>query len=90
MSPRFDVAYSNNPLVVRLFGEAGVEVRQSPMYRREELEGTEVRTRIAEDGDWESLVPNAVVETIDEIDGVDRIQQITDSDVTHDGDPSDG
>ncbi|MFW6045623.1 MAG: nicotinamide-nucleotide adenylyltransferase, partial [Natronomonas sp.] len=25
MSPRFDVAYSNNPLVVRLFKEAGTE-----------------------------------------------------------------
>ena len=89
MSPRFDVAYSNNPLVVRLFGEAGVEVRQSPMYRREEFEGTEVRDRIAEDGDWESLVPDAVVETIEEIDGVARIQQISDSDANGDGDPSD-
>ncbi|WP_049979238.1 nicotinamide-nucleotide adenylyltransferase, partial [Halolamina rubra] len=28
MTPKFDVAYSNNPLVVRLFTESGVEVRQ--------------------------------------------------------------
>jgi nicotinamide-nucleotide adenylyltransferase len=89
MSPRFDVAYSNNPLVVRLFNEAGVEVRQSPMYRRDELEGTEVRERIAEDADWEGLVPDAVVETIEEIDGVARIQQITESDANGDGDPAD-
>ena len=39
MTPRFDVAYSNNPLVVRLFEEAGVEVRGSPMFRRDVLEG---------------------------------------------------
>ncbi|WP_255197002.1 nicotinamide-nucleotide adenylyltransferase [Halorarius litoreus] len=90
MSPRFDVAYSNNPLVVRLFTEAGVEVRQSPMYRREEFEGAEVRERIADDGDWESLLPDAVVDTIEEIDGVARIQQITDSDTNGEGDPSDG
>ena len=89
MSPRFDVAYSNNPLVVRLFNEAGVEVRQSPMYRRDELAGTEVRERIAEDADWEGLVPDAVVETIEEIDGVARIQQITESDANGDGDPAD-
>ncbi|WP_255150705.1 nicotinamide-nucleotide adenylyltransferase [Halorarius halobius] len=89
MSPRFDVAYSNNPLVVRLFEEAGIEVRQSPMYRREEFEGTEVRERIADGGDWESLVPDAVVETIAEIDGASRIQQISDSDANGDGDPSD-
>lgn len=80
MSPRFDVAYSNNPLVVRLFEEAGIEVRQSPMFRRDEYEGTEIRDRMANGGDWQSLVPEAVVEVIDEIDGVDRIQQITASD----------
>ncbi len=80
MSPRFEVAYSNNPLVVRLFREAGIEVRQSPMFHREEFEGTEVRNRMAADGDWQSLVPGTVVEVIDEIEGVERIQQITATD----------
>ena len=88
MSPTFDVAYSNNPLVVRLFEEAGVEVRQSPMFRREEFEGTEVRERIANGGDWESLVPDAVVEVLEEIDGVERIQQITASDANGEGNPA--
>jgi nicotinamide-nucleotide adenylyltransferase len=80
MSPRFDVAYSNNPLVVRLFGEAGVDVRQSPMFRREEFEGAEVRERMADGGDWQELVPSTVVETIEEIDGVNRLREVTDSD----------
>ncbi|WP_254838726.1 nicotinamide-nucleotide adenylyltransferase [Natronomonas marina] len=90
MSPRFDVAFSNNPLVVRLFEEAGIEVRQSPMYHREEFEGAEVRERMAAEGDWESLVPTAVVEVIDEIDGVDRLRQISASDANGEGngDPS--
>jgi nicotinamide-nucleotide adenylyltransferase len=90
MSPRFDVAYSNNPLVVRLFEEAGIDVRQSPMYQREEFEGTEVRERMAADEDWESLVPEAVVEVLAEIDGVDRIQQIAASDSNEENaDPAD-
>jgi len=80
MSPRFDVAYSNNPLVVRLFEEAGVEVRQSPMFRREEFQGTEIRERMVANSDWESLVPEAVVETIEEIDGVARLREVTDDD----------
>jgi len=80
MSPRFDVAYSNNPLVVRLFGEAGVDVRQSPMFRREEFEGAEVRERMADGDDWEELVPSTVVEIIEEIDGVNRLREVTDSD----------
>jgi nicotinamide-nucleotide adenylyltransferase len=80
MSPAFDVAYSNNPLVIRLFEEAGIEVRQSPMFNREVLEGSEVRERMVEDGDWESLVPDACVEVIEEIDGVERIQMVTETD----------
>jgi nicotinamide-nucleotide adenylyltransferase len=85
MSPRFEVAYSNNPLVVRLFKEAGVEVRQSPMFRREEWEGTEVRERMRAGGDWQSLVPASVAEVVHEIDGVDRIQQVSDSDSNGEG-----
>jgi nicotinamide-nucleotide adenylyltransferase len=84
MSPTFDVAYSNNPLVVRLFEEAGVEVRQSPMFRREEWEGTEVRERMIDGGDWESLVPASVAEVIKETDGIERIQQISETDTNGD------
>jgi nicotinamide-nucleotide adenylyltransferase len=80
MSPQFEVAYSNNPLVIRLFEEAGIEVRTSPMFRREELEGTEVRERIRTDGDWESLLPDAVVDVIEEIDGVGRLRKVAKSD----------
>ena len=81
MSPKFDVAYSNNPLVIRLFEEAGVEVRQSPMFRREVLEGTELRQRMVDDdGNWRHLVPDPAVDVIDEIDGINRIQQVSESD----------
>ncbi|WP_144920797.1 nicotinamide-nucleotide adenylyltransferase [Halorubrum salsamenti] len=80
MTPRFDVAYSNNPLVVRLFEEAGVEVRQSPMFRRDVLEGTELRERMIHGRDWTDLVPDAVVEVIREVDGVERIRRIAETD----------
>ena len=88
MTPRFDVAYSNNPLVVRLFEEAGVEVRQSPMFRRDVLEGTELRERMIRGRDWEDLVPDAVVDVIREVDGVDRIRRIAETDA-HGAEPSD-
>ncbi|WP_435335334.1 nicotinamide-nucleotide adenylyltransferase [Haloarchaeobius sp. TZWWS8] len=80
MSPSFDVAYSNNPLVIRLFNEAGIEVRQSPMFNRDVLEGSEVRERMISDGDWQSLVPDACVDVIHEIGGIERIQQVAESD----------
>ncbi|RAW45176.1 nicotinamide-nucleotide adenylyltransferase [Halorubrum sp. 48-1-W] len=82
MTPRFDVAYSNNPLVVRLFEEAGVEVRGSPMFRREVLEGAELRERMIRGHDWVELVPEAVVDVIEEVDGVERIRRIAETDAT--------
>jgi nicotinamide-nucleotide adenylyltransferase len=84
MSPKFDVAYSNNPLVVQLFREAGVEVRSSPMFRREVLEGTELRNRMVRGEGWETLVPDAVVDVIAEIDGVERIRRVADTDANGD------
>ncbi|MFP4628990.1 MAG: nicotinamide-nucleotide adenylyltransferase, partial [Halobacteriales archaeon] len=80
MSPRFDVAFSNNPLVVRLFEEDAVPVERLPMYDRERLEGTEIRRRMVADEGWRELVPDAVEEVVDEIDGIDRIQQVHRSD----------
>ena len=80
MTPRFDVAYSNNPLVVRLFEEAGVEVRGSPMFRRDVLEGTELRERMIHGRDWRELVPETVIDVIEEVDGVERIRRIAETD----------
>ena len=80
MCPKFDVAYSNNPLVVRLFEESGIEVRQSPMFDRERLEGSEIRELMIEDESWYDRVPNPVVDTIEEINGVKRLQHISASD----------
>ena len=80
MSPRFDVAYSNNPLVIRLFDEAAVEVRQTRLFDRENLKGEEVRRLMQTGGNWQGLVPDPVVEVVEEIDGIQRIEAITHDD----------
>ena len=80
MCPRFEVAYSNNPLVVQLFQEAGVEVQTTPMFDRDVLEGTELRSRMIEGDDWRAHVPDPVVAVIEEIDGVARMRAVADSD----------
>ncbi len=87
MSPDFDVAYSNNPLVIRLFDESGIEVRQSPMFDREQLEGENIRERMKQDDDWEELLPEPVVDTIEEINGITRIQHIDETDASGRADP---
>ncbi|MEZ3115497.1 nicotinamide-nucleotide adenylyltransferase [Halobaculum sp. MBLA0147] len=80
MCPQFEVAYSNNPLVVRLFREAGVEVRTTPMFDRDVLEGTELRSRMVAGDDWREHVPDPVVDVIEEVDGPARMRQVADTD----------
>ena len=77
LTPPFSKVYSGNALVKRLFKEEGYEVYQPELFDREVLSGTEVRDRILNDGDWQSLVPKATVEVIEEIDGVNRIKELS-------------
>jgi len=78
MSPPFSVVYSNNHLTKRLFYEAGYDIKASPMYNRSEYSGKEVRRRMLCGGDWRSLVPAAVADVIDDIDGIGRMQELSD------------
>lgn len=56
-SATFSVAYSNNVLVVRLFEEAGIKVRRSPMFNRDRYERTEIRTLMEERKEWTRPIP---------------------------------
>ena len=81
MTPYFDLAYTNNPLVFRLFEEAGVPAKRSPMHQRDVYSGTIIRKKMLSGEEWEHLVPDAVAETIDTIGGVERIREIARDDV---------
>ncbi len=81
MVPPFSVVYSNNPLVIRLFREAGIEVRSTKLYRRLEYQGTEIRRRMIEGENWKDFVPGCVAEVIEEVGGVERIREIASKDV---------
>ena len=76
-TPPFDVVYSNNPLVIRLFEEADIEVLQSPMYQRDIYSGTQIRKKMIAGEEWEHLVPPAIAEAIEEIDGVARLRSVS-------------
>jgi nicotinamide-nucleotide adenylyltransferase len=80
MVPPFDIAYTNNPLVIELLREARIEVKQSPLFMRNSYSGTEIRRRMLKDEKWEHFVPQNVVEIIKEINGVKRIRTVTQSD----------
>lgn len=82
LAPPFSKVYSGNPLVQRLFYEAGYEVEIPPLFNRKNFSGTEVRRRMLVDEDWPSLLPSTVVEVIQEISGVDRIKHLNRKEVS--------
>lgn len=72
--PRYDVAFTNDPFSTMLFREHGKKVVKVPMLNRKSLSGTEIRRRIANDGNWKELVPKQVEKIIMEIGGIERIR----------------
>ena len=82
MTPKFDVAYSNNPLVIQLFTEADIEVRRPAMHERNIYSGTAVRRSMIEgkDREWTKYVPMPVAEVIDEVNGICRIKRVAGND----------
>ncbi len=76
ITPRFDLAFSNDALSIRLFKENGIRVLQVPLLRREELQATEIRHRIASGKKWEHLVPTEVAEYLGETKGAERIREL--------------
>jgi nicotinamide-nucleotide adenylyltransferase len=77
LTPPFEVVYSGNSLVQRLFIEAGYKVTEPPLFNREIYSGTEVRRRMLMGEDWESLIPKSVIGVIKEIDGIPRLKHLS-------------
>ena len=75
--PIFDQIYSGNPIVQRLFDEAGYKVVKLQMFNREVWEGSAIRLAMREGGDWESAVPNQIVEIIQRIAGTERLKTLS-------------
>ena len=75
-TPEFDVVYAHNPLTLRLFTEANFQVRKLELYEAEKYSGREIRRRMITGEPWEDLVPKAVVEVMDEINGVERLKDL--------------
>ncbi len=86
LTPPFDVVFSGNPLVKRLFMESGFTVRTPPFFNREVYSGKKIRRLMLESGDWEQYVPSSVVRVIKDIRGVERLIEICKSDEVFEGD----
>jgi nicotinamide-nucleotide adenylyltransferase len=79
-TPKFEIVYSNEPLTQRLFMEAGYKVKQIRFFERKIYSSTDIRAKMIKNEDWKKLVPKSVAAFITEIDGVNRLTDLTKSD----------
>lgn len=80
LTPKFNKVYTNNPLVRRLFREKGYEVHSMDLMNRASWSGTHIREKILADKDWKQDVPHPVYEIINEINGVERMRDLSKND----------
>jgi nicotinamide-nucleotide adenylyltransferase len=67
-------------LTRRLFTEAGYKVKPIRFFDRKLYSSTEIRERMIKDENWEKLVPKNVAAFIKEIDGINRLKDLSKSD----------
>jgi nicotinamide-nucleotide adenylyltransferase len=79
-TPSFQIVYSNEPLTKRLFMEAGYKIKVIPFFERQFYSSTAVREKMLQDNSWRTLVPKNVAEFIAEIDGVNRLRDLSRTD----------
>jgi len=80
LTPLFQIVFSNEPLTVTLFQEAGFKVEPIPFFNREIYSATQIRKRMLSNEDWSSLVPKSVALFIRQIKGEQRLQYLSGSD----------
>jgi nicotinamide-nucleotide adenylyltransferase len=79
-TPHFDIVYSNEPLTRRLFMESSYKVKPIRLFERKEYSSTEIREKMLKGQNWEKLVPKSVSTFIKEIDGLNRLKDLTKTD----------
>jgi len=76
--PKFKYGVARNPLVLRLFKDAGIEPLIPPPYDRVKFSSTRIRKLILSgSNEWRDLVPKSVASLIDDLDGISRLREVT-------------
>ena len=76
LCPKFDVIYSGNTVVKRLFEEKGVKVVEPVVSHP--ISATLIRNNMVSNRDFLQMLPIGTIETLAEIYGITRVQQLHD------------
>jgi nicotinamide-nucleotide adenylyltransferase len=90
MVPHFDILYSGNEFVKSLVLEETIRIKKPEFLKKNVYNGTNIRKHLAAASsaatatttveNWKTLVPNAVSKLIEEVDGVNRVRMLFNSD----------
>lgn len=75
--PSFDGVVSGNELVLMLFEDMGLVAIKPPFYKPEECNGTRIREKILEGGNWMECIPESIREKLLEIGFPDRVRRLS-------------
>lgn len=74
--PPFGIFYTGSDASAKLFREQGIPVERVSLFEKPLHSGKEVRRRMIADEDWQSIVPEVVVNLVDRFDGVKRVKSL--------------
>lgn len=80
MAPPFDAIYSGNDFVKHLARSQDVAIKSPRFAKKDEYNGTAVRRLMLAGGQWKKLVPPAVAEVIEQVNGIERMKILAGSD----------
>ncbi len=79
--PKVDYILTRNPIIAKIFSDAGLKVVRPPSFNRESWRGEVIRRLMVEGNDsWKRSVTPSVAKFIEEIGGVERIRMLNSKD----------
>jgi len=72
--PKFDVVFTNDELTQSLYSKLGKNVISVPFKQRENLSGTNIRSKIKSDQNWQQFVPEGTKIVLKKIGANNRLK----------------
>ena len=74
--PKYDVVFTNDEFTKTLFEKRKISVVPVVLKDREKFSGTNVRKLIAEDKNWQDLIPHGTRKVLDKINAKERLKNL--------------
>ncbi len=74
--PKYDIIFTNDEFAKTLFEKREMNVVPVVLKDREKFSGTNIRELIADDKNWQDLVPRGTKKVLDKIDAKERLKNL--------------